>query len=645
MSTKEEVERNRTLTRMFERRLVQVFAVLISVAGLCFVLDVSYYFDVTFYKEQFFGLIYGLVFSAGFFMFPATRRSARDRIAFYDYGLAACGLVIGLYVFFFWPEIVETIGVITPTRIALGAVAILIVLELTRRIFGWPLVILAAIFILYAKFNYLVPGALGGRGASWERITSFLYLDTNSILGQIAAVIFGMVFAFTLFGRVLFVTGGAEFFTDLSLALMGKRRGGPAKVAVVASSLFGTLSGSASSNVVITGSITIPMMKRIGYSPSVAAAVEAVASSGGGLMPPIMGATAFIMAEFLAVPYQEVVLAALLPALLYYISLFLQVDLEAAKAGIRGLAADKLPKLGAVLLKGWIFILPLALLIYCLFIIFLSPSKSAIFGILALIVVSYTRRKNWFTLRRLFESLDDTGRILVEMGVIGAVASLIVAVVSLTGIGLVISNVLLSISGGSLGLLLVLTAAASIILGMSMPVTASYIILAVLAAPALTEASVNEMAAHLFIFYFAILSFLTPPVCVAVYFASTIAKAKPMESAMHAMKLAMVAYIVPFIFVFDGGLLMKGTPVDIAVSFVSAIVGFVGLGVALQGHFFSAIPLWLRGSLGVAGIASLITILPVKAAGMAVVVLFLVWQWRMGRVARTAAAETARQQV
>ncbi len=641
MSDVEEVERNRTFSRVFESNLVRVFAILISLAGLSFVLDVSYYFDVTFYKEQFFGLIYGLVFSTGFFLFPATKRSVRDRIPVYDYVLAACGLVVGLYVFFFYPQIVETIGIVTPTRVALGAAAILIVLELTRRIFGWPLVILAAIFILYAKFNYLLPGALGGRGSSWDRITSFLYLDTNSILGQIAAVVFGMVFAFILFGQVLFVTGGAEFFTDLSMALMGKRRGGPAKVAVVASSLFGTLSGSASSNVVITGSITIPLMKRIGYPPSVAAAVEAVASSGGGLMPPIMGATAFIMADFLKVPYRDIVVAALLPALLYYISVFLQVDLLAAKANLRGVAADQLPKLGRVLLRGWVFILPLALLIYCLFIIFLSPSKSAVFAILALIAISFSRRENWFTLRRLIATLDDTGRTLVQIGVIGAVASLVVAVVNLTGLGLVISQVLLSVSGGSLVLLLILTAFASIILGMSMPVTASYIILAVLAAPALTQASVPDMAAHLFIFYFAILSFLTPPVCVAVYVASTIAKAKPMESAFHAMKLAMVAYIVPFVFVADGALLMNGTPGMIALSFASCVVGFVGIGIALQGYFVAKVPIWLRALLGAAGVACLVTVIPAKVAGMVVVAAFVVWQWRLARANRIAEASVA----
>jgi TRAP transporter 4TM/12TM fusion protein len=317
----------------------------------------------------------------------------------------------------------------------------------------------------------------------------------------------------------------------------------------------------------------------------------------------------------------------------------------AVKANLRGVAADQLPKLRLVLLKGWIFILPLALLIYCLFIIFLSPSKSAIIAIAALIIVSFAQRQHWFTFSRLVATLDDTGRILVEIGVIGAVASLIVAVVSLTGLGLVFSQVLLSASGGSLPLLLVMTAAASIILGMSMPVTASYIILAVLAAPALVQAHVPEMAAHLFIFYFAILSFVTPPVCVAVYIASTIAKAKPMESAFHAMKLAIVAYVVPFVFVADGALLMDAGPLAIVLAVASNIIGFVGLGVALQGYFTVKVQPWLRALLGVAGVACVTTILPAKAVGMVVVVAFVAWQWRTARIERsnnTAAATRQR---
>ncbi len=620
------IERGRTLSRRAERELVRVVAVLIALVALSYVLDIFISFDITFYKEQFFGLLYGLVFAGGFLVFPATKGAPRDRIALYDYVLASLGLAIGLYVFIAYPAIVLTAGIITPFKTALGAIAVLIILELTRRIFGWPLVILAAIFILYAKFNYMLPGPLGGRGKDWARLAVYLYLDTNSMLGLIAAVVFGMVFAFILFGRVLFATGGADFFTDLSMALMGRWRGGPAKVAVVASSLFGTLSGSASSNVVITGSITIPMMTRIGYRPSVAAAVESVASSGGGLMPPIMGATAFIMAEFLSVPYREVVIAALLPAVLYYVSLFLQVDLEAAKAGIRGFAGDRIPRLFAVLLRGWVFVAPLALLVYCLFVIFLSPSKSAMIATAALVVVGFARRETWLTPRRAIASLDDTGRLLIEIGVIGAVAAIVVGIVNLTGLGLVFSQILLSVSGGSLHLLLLLTAAASIVLGMSMPVTASYIILAVLAAPALVEAGVPEMAAHLFIFYFAILSFITPPVCVAVYIASAIARSKPMETAVHAMKLGIVAYVVPFVFVADAALLMEGAPANIALAFVTAVIGFIGLAIALQGYYTRAVPWFVRVPLAAAAILALVDIVEVRVAGAVAVLVLVGWQ-------------------
>ena len=426
------------------------------------------------------------------------------------------------------------------------------------------------------------------------------------MLGLIAAVVFGMVFAFILFGRVLFATGGADFFTDLSMALMGRWRGGPAKVAVVASSLFGTLSGSASSNVVITGSITIPMMTRIGYRPSVAAAVESVASSGGSLMPPIMGATAFIMAEFLSVPYREVVIAALLPAILYYVSLFLQVDLEAAKAGIRGFAGDRIPRLFAVLLRGWVFIAPLALLIYCLFVIFLSPAKSALIATLALIVVGFARRETWLTPGRAIACLDDTGRLLIEIGIIGAVAALVVGIVNLTGLGLVFSQILLSISGGSMHLLLLLTAAASIVLGMSMPVTASYIILAVLAAPALVEAGVPEMAAHLFILllrYF------------ILHHAAGLRRGLyrlghcPVQThgngaARHEAGHRRLCRALRFRA--DPALLMQGAPGGIALAFVAAVVGFIGLAVALQGYYTRAVPWLVRMLLAIAGVMALI---------------------------------------
>lgn len=641
----QDLRRTRDLGRKPWRLVGKALAIGASLVALAYILDIALYFDVTLFREQFFGLLYALVLAGAYLLYPATKRSPRDRVPVYDLILAAAGLLVGGYIFVAWPAVVAAmVGTLTPEKVILGGVAVLLILEATRRLYGWPIVILASVFILYAHFQYLLPGALGGRGYGWDRLAAHLYTDKSAILGLIAAVVFGMVFGFILFGRALFATGGGEFLTQLSLALMGRRRGGPAKVAVVASGLFGMLSGSTSSNVVITGSLTIPMMKNTGYRGSIAAAVESVASSGGSLMPPIMGATAFIMAEMIEAPYRDIALAAALPALLYYASLFIQVDLEAAKAGLKGLAAGELPALRPVLTNGWVFCLPLAVLVYCLFVIFVSPAKSALIAFAVLIAVSLAagllvpgRR---ISLRVLFvDTLEDTGRLLIEIGVIGAVAGLIVGIVSLTGLGLVFSEILTSLSGGNLFLLLLLTAAASILLGMSMPVTASYVILAVLAAPALVDAGVSPMAAHLFVFYFAIMSFITPPVCVAIYIAAAIAGAKPMETAVHGMKMGIVAYVVPFVFVTDEALLLAGSTADILFTAVSVVIGVVGLAVAIQGHLGVRIARPIRGLIFVGAGLALIDPAACKLGGMALVAATLYWQWRVApRRARAGSA-------
>lgn len=614
--------------------LVKVLLSAITVSCLAYVIDVPAYFRVAFFKEQFFGLIYGLVFAAAFVIFPATKRASRSRLPWYDIVLAVLGLAGGGYILFVYPRIVVTLGVLTPDKIILGAITVLLILEVTRRIYGWPLVVLTALFILYARFTWLIPGMMGGRGFSWERLASFLYLDTGSILGFIAMVVFGMVFCFILFGRTLFATGGGEFFTDTSLAVMGRQRGGPAKVAVVASSLFGTLSGSASSNVVITGSITIPMMKNTGYKSHVAAAIEAVASSGGCLMPPVMGATAFVIAELLAIPYREVVIAALIPAILYYLSVFIQVDLEAAKMGLKGLPAEQLPSLKKVLLRGWIFIIPMIVLIYCLFVIYLSPAKSALYALASLVMVSMFKKGARLTPQKSLDSLEDTGRFMIEIGVICATAGLIIGVVGLTSLGFLFSQVLIAVSGGNVYLLLLLTALASVILGMGMPVTASYIILAVLAAPALVQLGLAPLAAHLFVFYFALLSFITPPVCVAVYIASPIAGSEPMRTALQAVKLGIVAYIVPFIFAVSPALLLMGSVKEIMLIVPTSVLGFAALAITIQGYLFSKLSVPSRFLLGIGAVLLLLHNWVINLIGLAVIIAFLLWQWRVTRTVR-----------
>lgn len=612
--------------RAWLARVVSVLAVCVTLACIIYVVDVPTYLDRPVFREQFFGLIYGLLFASGFLLFPAGRGS-RQSVRWYDLVLAATGLAAGLNVAFLWPELVVSPGVITPDRVFFGVLAVLLVLELTRRAFGWPLVILVALFIFYARFSYMFPGVLEGRGSTWSRLATFLYLDTGSMLGMVAMVMFGTVFAFMLFGAALFATGGGSFFTDLSLALMGGRRGGPAKVGVLGSALFGTLSGSASSNVVITGSITIPMMKRLGYRPAVAAAVEAVASTGGSLMPPVMGATAFVMAEFLSVPYREVALAALVPAILYYLMLFIYVDLEAGKLGLKGLPPEQIPKLSAVLARGWPYFAPLAILIACLFFFFISPDLSALLATLAVLALGLVsaRRPSWHDLG---EAVISTGRMMVEVGVIGAAAGLIIGTINLTGLGLLFSQILISASGGHLGLLLVLTALASVVLGMGMPVTASYIILAVLAAPALIEAGISPMAAHMFILYYAMLSFLTPPVCVAVYIAATIAGSRPMETAVESIKMGVVAYLVPFLFVADDALLLGGTSLENIIAGVTGMLGFSVLAIAIQGYFTGPLGGPVRLVLTVAAVLLVTHEWMYNGLGLVIAGAVLAWLWR-----------------
>jgi TRAP transporter 4TM/12TM fusion protein len=353
-------------------------------------------------------------------------------------------------------------------------------------------------------------------------------------------------------------------------------------------------------------------------------------------MPPVMGATAFIMAEFLAVPYHEVVIAALLPALLYYITVFVQIDLEAGRLGLRGLKPDEIPKMLAVLKAGWIFFVPLAALIYCLFVIFLSPSKSALVAFAVVVAVSLIGPRR-LTPRRIFDTLLNTGNLMVEMGILAAIAGMIVGIISLSGLGLLFGQQLLTLAGGSIFLLLLLTAAASIVMGMSMPVTASYVILAVIAAPAIEQAGVPGIAAHLFIFYFAVLSFITPPVCVAIFVAATMARARPMQSAWRAMRLAVVAFVVPFVFVYDQALLMAGPWYLVVFEFLAAIVGFLAISVALEGHFAARVPVLMRVALGVAGLLAIMPAPEVKLPGLAVALALMalgVLAARRGAVAR-----------
>jgi TRAP transporter 4TM/12TM fusion protein len=551
--------------------------------------------------------------------------------------------VAGLYVAIFYPEILWSLGVITPDRVIMSTAAILLVLEGVRRLTGWVLPALGLLFILYARFTWLAPGIFHGPGIPWSRLVNSLWLDPNAVLGIPMEVTAVIVVAYILFGNLLFNVGGGQFLTNVAMAAFGRFRGGPAKMAVVASGLFGTISGSAVSNVVATGVVTIPLMKRTGYKPHVAGAIEAVASTGGQIMPPVMGAAAFIIPEYTGIAYSKVAIAAFLPALLYYICLFVQVDLEAGKTGLKGLPRDQLPRLHGVLGQSYLFIVPLAALVYALFILFLAPGKAALFAVAPILLISFFPRQTRFRLSWLLEALEKTGQGLLELTLVVATAGLIIGVINFSGVGFILPLFLGHLAGENIFLLLFIIAVANIILGMGMPTVAVYILLAVLMAPILIQLGVGVLAAHLFILYYGILSMITPPVCFAAYAGAAIARADSMRTGYTAMRLGILAYIVPFLFLFSPTLLLMGPTVNIVLSTVTAIAGCFLLGCALVGHLFSRLSLPIRLLMGLAGIGLLIPIqrhfftvtllINILAACLALVLLMLEWRLRPSKVA------------
>ncbi|MBI4637190.1 MAG: TRAP transporter fused permease subunit, partial [Candidatus Rokubacteria bacterium] len=535
------------------------------------------------------------------------------------------------YVTVRYPTIAYQLGVLGWDKIAFGALAILLVLEATRRLVGWVMVGLAGVFVLYAKFAYLLPGLLGAKGSSWERIVVYLYLDTNGLFGLPLTVTAGMVVAFIFFGQLLYAVGGDRFLTDLAMMAMGRYRGGPAKVSVVASCLFGTVSGSAVSNVVVDGPITIPMMKRTGYAPHVAAAIEAVASTGGQIMPPVMGVAAFLIAEFLSVPYSEVVIAAVIPALLYYLALFVQVDLEAAKHRLHGLPAAQLPRFGDVIRRGWSFLVPLVVLTYTLMLASWEAGKAGMAAVIATLVVGALQRGDRLTLWKLLGAIAETGKVLLDIVAITAVAGFVIGVLQLSGLGFKFSLLLVSVAGGNALGLLLLTAVVCIILGMGMPTAIIYILLAVLVGPALVQLGVSPLGAHLFLFYFGMLSMITPPVCLATYAAASIGGADFMKTGWTGMRLGIVAYVVPFVFAFHPALLMKGSIIEILVAAATAVVGVILLGIGCAGHLFRPLGWGKRALVSVAGL--LLIPAPTSGAwlaanvlGLTLGVLLVVWE-------------------
>ena len=517
-------------------------------------------------------------------------------------GLLLLGTVISCaYLVIEQETLIRRAGSATTLDLVAGSLAIVVVLELARRTTGWGLVTVALLALAYAVLGPYLPGVLAHRGYGFSRLIQHLYLSTEGIWGVPLGVSADFVYLFVLFGALLETAGGSELLIALAGKVAGRTKGGPAKTATIASAIMGSLSGSAVANVVTTGSLTIPMMKRTGFRPHFAAAIEAAASTGGQLMPPVMGAGAFIMATWTNIPYVRVAAAAVIPALLYYVALLAAVHFRAQKHDLPA-AGDYT---GPSISSRWHLLLPLAVIV-----LFLamgrSPTRAAFWGVVAAtvaILARKTSRLNWSGARRVVLA---AGSGTVQVAAACAAAGIVVGVASLTGIGLRMSELIITLSGGHLFVALGLTALGSIVLGMGLPTTAAYVVLAALGAPALTQLGVPLLAAHLFIFYFGCISNVTPPVSLAAYAGAGIAGAPLMRTAFTAMALAGAGFIVPFMFVYDPALLLAASPIAVLVSAVTGGLGLTALAAAAVGFGTRPLAGWER-LLVAAGAISLLT--------------------------------------
>ncbi len=580
-----------------------------------------------------------------FLLFPATKKSPKDTLPWYDVVLGLLGAACWMYIVINFQNIVRRAGMYQSLDVIVAVAGILILFESCRRIVGLPIMIIAACFILYAFVGRYLPGFLNHRGYSLERVATHLFYNTEGIMGTPIGACSTFIFLFILFGALLEKTGIGQFFIDICNSIAGGASGGPAKVAVLTSALLGTVSGSSVSNTVGSGSFTIPMMKKLGYKSEFAGAVEAAASTGGQLMPPIMGAAAFLMAESLGLPYITIVKAAVIPAILYFTGIFITVHLEAHKLGLKGLPREQLPKFLPLFLRKGYMLIPLVVIVT-----FLCMGKTAVYaaimGIVSCLLIGLVTsfvdlahgRKPTFGFNDLLEVMCSAARNIISVAIACAMAGIIIGIVTLTGIGLKFGAGLISISHGIAFITLFLTMISSIILGMGAPTTANYLITSTITAGAIIGLGFEPLAAHMFAFYFGIIADITPPVALAAIAGAAIAKAKPMKTAFNATKLAIGAFIIPYIFVFNPQMLMIGTTVSGVIGIcVTALVGMFGFSVALEGYAFRKVSVVERILFAAAGLMCVVPETYSDVIGLSIIAVLIAWQLVRNRIERKTA--------
>jgi TRAP transporter 4TM/12TM fusion protein len=567
----------------------------VSVIAVCFSLFqlMTGYFPLIAMYQRLIHVIFG--FSLIFLLFPFSARQRRDRLSWDGFLLVGLLLYISYYVVTHFIARADSVGLEPPLfELVLGGILIFLTLEASRRTTGWSLAIFCAGSLIYARFGEWLPDVLGHPNYSVERIISGLFMTTEGIYGALTGIAATFIFLFVLFGTFMQESGAGTFFFGLASSLFGHVRGGPAKIAVVASSLFGMISGSAMANVSAVGQITIPMMKRAGYKPHFAGAVESASGVGGQFMPPVMGGSVFLMMEILGVSYYAICKAAILSAILYYVAIFFIVDFEAVKYDLRGQPKSECPRFWEVFKQGFHFLIPPVVLVYFLMYAHVTESRAAFWAIVSVVLASYLRKSTRMGLKKILRALERGALGFLPIAGVVVACNILVGMITLTGLGLQISSILIELSGNSLFWLLFLTMFASLILGLGLPIIVSYLVLAVLVAPALTQMGVEPLAAHLFIFFFALVSDLTPPVAPGAFVAAGIAGADMMKTAWMACRLGLVVYILPYMFVYNNALLLKGNLSEIILSAVTAFIGVYALACGIQGYMFRPAKIYER---------------------------------------------------
>jgi TRAP transporter 4TM/12TM fusion protein len=587
----------------------------------------------------------GSVVAIVFLFWPATKKSPKDRLPWYDALLCACVVLPSLYYAFNYQRIL--IAALTPNalEIVLGIILIVSSFEAVRRTMGNALVIVGLVFLVYPPFAQYMPGLFSASPIQWGRLVGDIYMGTQGIFASTADTFATVIAIFVVFGSFIKNTKAGEFFLNINLALLGRFRGGAAKASIVSSALFGTVSGVAVANVMTTGSVSIPLMMEAGYEPEFAAAVSATASTGGAIMPPVMGILAFIMADYLGLPYWTIALSAIIPALLYYTGVYFQVDFHSARLGLKGLPRETLPAAWPVFKKGWYYLLPLGVIIVLFAVFGWSATRVGFWAMVSVFLIAFVesvfeRRIGAFG-GMAVNTLAEASKSLAAIMPAAMLAGVVMAAVSITGLGLRLSAGLVQLAHGNLLILLFLTAITSIVMGTFGDLIVVYLMLASLAAPALVVMGVPPLAAHFFILYYTVVGLITPPDCVPVYAAAAIAHSHPLKSGIASAKLGIAALVVPFVFVYNRGLLMMGQSSQILTDGFMAVVGMIGVSAAIEGWMVARASVIERLALGIGGFVLVLPGLWCKVIGAAFMGVGSIAQLRKWLAAKRASAAAA----